>query len=369
MVWTVFRPNGLKSVPLRLYRIFALQMTIQQLEKTWRSGKPDAIYLFYGEEEFSRSEMLTRALDIFISDPSLRSFNYDQLSGGDHDFNEVLNCAKNYPVMADMRVVICRDAEKLFKVRDTGKKNDDKFDLLYAYLKDPNRSTLLIFDMEKPGPKNQHPWKELFAKTTTVEFPALKESGAAQWIAERAEKLGKKMETKAATALIMHAGTDLRSLTGELEKLLAYTGDNEKITAADVETVIGISPTYNIFELQKAIGAGNKSLAMEIAMRMLDSDKGERFPMFYQLARYFEQLSIARDMSARREPEQSIAQALGLYGGGAYFVKDYITAAKRYSSAKLDHATKALVDAEFGTRKIKIDDSLLVEKLIAEITP
>src|SRR5437899_2666108 len=105
-------------------------MTIQQLEKTWKSGKPDAIYLFYGEEEFFRSEMLARSLDIFIPDASLRSFNYDRLSGSDHDVNEVLNCAKNYPVMAEMRVVICRDADKLFKAPGSEKKDDDRFDLL-----------------------------------------------------------------------------------------------------------------------------------------------------------------------------------------------------------------------------------------------
>jgi DNA polymerase-3 subunit delta len=347
-------------------------MTIQQLEKNWKSGKPDAVYLFYGEEEFSRSEFLNRALDTFIPDVSLRSFNYDQLSGNEHKVNDVTSCAKNYPVMAEMRVVICRESEKLFKTRDSEKskkKDDDPFSLLYDYLDDPNRSTLLIFDMEKPGPKNQHPWKALFAKTTTVEFPSLKESAAVKWIAERSQKAGKFLETKAASALVMHAGTDLRTLNSELEKLLAYTGDREKITAKDVETTIGISPTFNVFELQKAIGAGNKSLATEIAMRMLEADKGARYPMFFNLAKYFEQLLVAREMSARRESEPAIAQALGLYGGGAYYVKDYISAAKRYSSAKLDNAMRTLVSAEFDTRKVKIDDSLLVEKLIAEITP
>ncbi|MFI5264044.1 MAG: DNA polymerase III subunit delta [Candidatus Kapaibacterium sp.] len=347
-------------------------MTIQQIEKSWKSGKPDAIYLFYGEEEFLRSEMLERALDTFLSDISLRSFNYDHLSGNDLKINDVLAHAKNYPVMAEMRVVICRDAEKLFKVRESDKskkKEDDPFDLLYKYLDDPNRSTLLIFDMIKPGPKNQHPWKDLFAKTTTAEFPMMKESAATEWIAERAQQLGKKLETKAANALVAHIGTDLRSLISELEKLLAYTGDKENITAKDVEATVGISSTYNIFELQKAIGAGNKAQATEIALRMIEVDRGARYPMFFNLAKYLEQLLIAGEMSARRESEPAIAQAIGLYGGGAYYVKDYITAARKYPPGKLDNALRTLVSAEFDTRRVKIDDSLLVEKLIAEITP
>jgi DNA polymerase-3 subunit delta len=347
-------------------------MTSQQLEKAWRAGKPDASYLFYGEEEFLRAEMLQRALDTFIPDYSLRAFNYDQLSGNDYKINDVINCAKNYPVMAEMRIVICREAEKLFKTRETGKvksKDDDSFDQLYKYLEDPNRSTLLIFDMEKPGPKNQHPWKDLFAKTTPLEFPILKEPAAIEWITERASKAGRSFAANAAHTLISHVSADLRTLASELEKLFAYTGESTMITVKDIEATVGVSPTYNIFELQKAIGSGNKSRAAEIALRMLEADKSARYPMFAFLSKYLEQLSITREMSAKRETDQAIAQAIGLYGGGAYFVKDYISAAKKYSSEKLDNALRALVSAEFDTRRIKIDDSLLVERLIAEITP
>ncbi len=346
--------------------------TIQQTEKDWKAGKADSIYLFYGEEEFLRAEMLGRALDTFIPDVSLRSFNYDQLSGNDHKINDVINCAKNYPVMAEMRVVIFREAEKLFKTRTGEKvtpKDESRFDPLYNYLEDPNRNTLLIFDFDKSGNKTHYPWKSLFAKATAVEFPALKEPAAIEWIARRASKAGRTLETNAAQSLVAHLGTDLRTLASELDKLLAYAGDNEKITIKDVEATVGVSPTYNIFELQHAIGSGNKGRAAEIALRMLEADKGARYPMFAFLSKYLEQLAIAREMSERRESDPAIAQAMGLYGGGAYFVKDYISAAKRYPAGKLDGALRALVRAEFDTRRVKIDDSLLVERLIAEITP
>jgi DNA polymerase-3 subunit delta len=347
-------------------------MTTQQLDKAWRAGKPDAVYLFYGEEEFLRADMLHRALDTFISDVSLRSFNYDQLSGNDHKINDVINYAKNYPVMAEMRVVICREAEKVLNTRKgekAGPKDESRFDVLYNYLEDPNRSTLLIFDLDKPGIKTHYPWKALFAKTTPLEFPVLKEPAAIEWITERASKSGRSLATNAAHSLVSHLGTDLRTLASELEKLLAYIGDNQTITAKDVEATVGVSPTYNIFELQKEIGSGNKARAAEIALRMLEADKNARYPMFAFLSKYLEQLAIAKDMSGRRESENAIAQAMGLYGGGAYFVKDYISSARKYSQARLDSALKALVRAEFDTRRVKIDDSLLIERLMTEITP
>ena len=347
--------------------------TIQQIEKDWKAGKPDSIYLFYGEEEFLRADMLERAIDTFIPDFSLRSFNYDQLSGYDHKINDVITCAKNYPVMAEMRVVIFREAEKLFAVRKgekAGPKDESKFDPLYNYLDDLNRNTLLIFDFDKPGNKTHYPWKALFAKATPVEFPAYKENAAIEWIAERAKKSGRTLETKAAQSLVAHLGTDLRTLASELEKLISYIGDSNLIKAADVEAVVGFSATDNVFELTKVIGSGSKSRAAEMALQILRADKNARYPMFAILSKYLEQLIVTREMSDRRESDQAIAQAIGLYGGGAYYVKDYITAARRYSSpAKLDNALRALVRAEFDTRRVKIDDTLLVERLIAEITP
>jgi len=347
--------------------------TIQQTEKAWKAGKPDSIYLFYGEEEYLRAEMLQRAVGTFIPDPSLRSFNYDQLSGNDHKIHDVINCAKNYPVMAEMRVVICREAEKIFKTRTGEKvtpKDESRFDVLYKYLEDPNRNALLIFDFDKSGNKTHYPWKALFAKATPVEFSSMKEPEAIQWIASRAEKAGRTLETKAAQSLVAHLGTDLRTLASELEKLISYVGESSTIKAGDVEAVVGFSPSDNVFELTKVIGSGSKARAAEMVLRILSADKSARYPMFAVLSKYLEQLIIAREMSDRRESEPAIAQAIGLYGGGAYYVKDYITAARRYSSAaKLDDALKALVRAEFDTRRVKIDDSLLVERLIAEITP
>ncbi|MEI8134901.1 MAG: DNA polymerase III subunit delta [bacterium] len=345
-------------------------MTIQQLEKSWQSGKPDAIYFFYGEEEFLRSELLTKALDAFIPDFSLRSFNYDQLSGTTHKIADVINCAKNYPVMSDLRVVICTEAEKMLTPRGAEKvtpKDESRFDVLYDYLEDPNRNTILIFSAEKSGTKTHYPWKSIFAKVTTLEFTPLKEAAATEWIVTRAKKAGRNFETKAANALVSHIGSDLRALLSELEKLMIYTGDREKITVADVEMTTGISPLYNIFALQNAIGTGNKAKAVEIGLRMLEIDKSARYPIFFSLAKYFEQLEVTREMASRGQGENAIAQALGLFGGGAYFVKDYISAARRYPKAKLDHAMRTIVDAEFDTRRFKIDDAMLIEKLLTEI--
>ena len=167
--------------------------------------------------------------------------------------------------------------------------------------------------------------------------------------------------------LVDYIGNNLRSQVTALEKVITYAGDKDEITDKDVKAVVGNQSTHDAFELTKAIGAGNKQRASEIAVKMLAEDKSARFPMFAVLIKYLEQLVVAQDMSSKRAPDKDIAAAIGLYGGGAYYVKEYITASHKFSRERLDSAVKALVNAEFQTRKVKVDESLLVQRLILEM--
>jgi DNA polymerase-3 subunit delta len=349
-------------------------MTPKQVTDAWRKGKADAVYLFFGEEEFLRSEAITEAIGTFLPDPGMRSFNLDIMYGNETKIANVIQCANGLPVMADKRVVIIRDADKLWRFRtdgddDEGSKGKDHPDVIATinYIKSPNFDTILIFDCKKYGAKNTYPWKALFEKVQVVEFAFMREAEVAGWLIDRAKKQSRDLTDAAARVMVDYIGNDLRAQTTELEKVITYAGDKEEITDKDVKAVVGNQSTHDAFELTRAIGAGNKQRASEIAVKMLAEDKSARFPMFAVLIKYLEQLVVAQNMSARRAPDKDIAAAIGLFGGGAYYVKDYITASHKFSREKLDGAVKALVNAEFQTRKVKVDESLLVQRLILEM--
>jgi DNA polymerase-3 subunit delta len=349
-------------------------MTYEDIEKAWSKGQAEPVYVFFGEEDFLRSELVHVLVDQFLPDEGTRSFNYDLLYGGDVQLRDVLSMAQSYPVMADRRVVIVREAEKLLKTKVAGTKSSGKNkqmqeDPLIAYLKNPNKETILLFDMLKMGPRNQSPFKELAAKAVNVEFAPMKEAAVSQWIRARAKKLGSNVSESAARLMIAHLGTSLRVHANELEKLQSFTSGSKEITESDVENVVGVSREFNVFELQKAIGAGQKSAAVRIALGILSAGGDQKQFLFVMLARYVEQLIVARELTARGEGERAIADALELRGGAAFFVKDYISAAKRYSRERLDKAMRSIIETEQRTRRVKLDDALVVESLILDLMP
>lgn len=342
-------------------------MTYAALKADWKKGKAVPVYLFHGEEEFLRREALDLALETFVPDVATRSFNYDVFYGAESKVTDVLGCCASFPVMAERRLVIVRDADKLFKSRSKEEKNDDPF---RAYLAKPNFDTVLILETTKPGAKNTHPWKDLFAKAETVEFALLSDAITARWLVDRAGHYGKKLDDEAAMLLVSFTGTDLTGLAGELEKLAAFVGeDRERIGSEDVKEIVGKSKSFNVFEFTKAIGSGNREQATSIALRLFADDSRAWYQTIPMVARYFEQLSVAREMIDSRSDAKAIAEALGLYGGAAYFANEYMNAARRYTPKKLDAAHKAILRIERESRISRPDERLLIQMMLSEIMP
>lgn len=346
----------------------------EQILKSWNAGKAAPIYVFHGEEDFLRGELLHLAPELLVPDEATRSFNFDQLYGSETSLGDILTMAAGYPMMADRRLIIVREAEKVLRAKPasttTSRKKKTNDDPLQNYLDRPNPDTVLIFDMEKFGAKNQSPFKDLAAKAQVVEFTVLKDAEAAEWIRDRASQHKKKMSAEAARLMVAQLGISLGLLASELEKLSIYVGERDEITAKDVEALTGASRERSVFELTKAIGTANREVAASILLRILRTGKDQRQFTLIMLYRHFEQLIIARELSGKGEGERAIAEALQLHGGAAYFVKETIASARRYSRERLDGALKAIVTAEESTRRAShTNDELLMEMLLMRLMP
>jgi DNA polymerase-3 subunit delta len=347
-----------------------------ELLKQWKAGKAKPVSVLHGEEDFLRSELLHAAPGIFVPDEGVRSFNCDVLYGPETSMDQVITLARSYPMMAERRLIIVREAERILRAKPAGsatkskKKSAGSEDPLLQYLDQPNPDSVLIFDLDKFGARNQSPFKELAEKSQVIEFPEMKEGEAAAWVSARAKSLGRSLSSDGARLMTNYLGVSLRALANELEKLIIYCGaERKEINDKDVEQVVGASRENNVFELTKAIGAANKPLAITIALRMLDQGSDQKQFMFVMLSRFIEQLIIARELSAKGENERAIADALELRGGAAYFAKEIISQAKRYSRARLDAAIAAIVETEALTRRKNASDELLMEMLLVRLMP
>ena len=85
-------------------------------------------YLLYGQEQFFIDRLQAQLLQHALQ-PHERDFNLDIVYGAEAEAKAVLNLCMSFPMMAERRVVIIRDFNKL-----TGNK------LFQAYAENPNPS-------------------------------------------------------------------------------------------------------------------------------------------------------------------------------------------------------------------------------------
>lgn len=331
--------------------------TYEQLATAFRHRNFKPLYFLYGEERFLAEELQAVLLEHAIA-PHERDFNLDIVYGGDVDASAVLGLCTSYPVMAERRLVIVRDFEKL---------KDNR--LFKEYAERPNPTAVVALVCGTKPNLSAHPYRALREHAVSMECKALYDNQMPAWLQKRAEAEGYRIAPEAVRMLAEFVGTNMRTGAEELEKLTTFTAGRETITADDVVHASGQTREFNVFELQKAIGEGRGLDAFRIAERMLQqagNARGEALMIVAVLTSYFTKL-WKLTAAHGRVPERALAARIGV---PPYFVKEYVASLRRYKLPSIEEAFSALLAADYelkgGTgRDEKLVMCLMLRRVLA----
>lgn len=219
------------------------KLTHEDIIRNVRAGKIAPVYYLMGDEDYY-IDQLSEFLVSTLLQPEEKDFNLDILYGAECSMHQVVELAQAYPMMAERRVVLVREAQMLRSLEG-----------LETYLQHLTPTTVLIFchkhgtlDMRKSASK------EIQKVGVVFESKRLYENQLPAFITNYARRKGCSIEEQAAQILADHVGADLSRLASELDKLLITLPTTSKvITAAMVEEQTGVSKDFNDFELQAAL--------------------------------------------------------------------------------------------------------------------
>ncbi|MBQ8051531.1 MAG: DNA polymerase III subunit delta [Bacteroidaceae bacterium] len=219
------------------------------------------VYCFMGEEDYYIDK-----LSDFIAEKALkaeeRDWNFDLLYGAETRANDIINIARQYPMMADRRVVLVREFQSV----------QDK-EALAPYVKNPNPTTVLIL-CHKHGKLDSRRTlaQEIKRQGLLFESKRLYERELPAFVTAFMTREGKSIEPSAVQMLCDHVGSDLVRLEAEMRKLLLALPEGEgRVGASLVEEQTGISKDFNNFELQNALGTRDIYKANQI-VKYFDSN-------------------------------------------------------------------------------------------------
>ena len=281
------------------------------------------IYILMGDESYY-IDKISDYIAEHVLRPEERDFNQTVVFGSDISASQIVDSAKAFPMMAEKRVVIVKEAQNLKGTEP-----------LVKYFKQPVVSTVLVL-CHKNGSIDKR--KKIIPAAQVggaviFESKKLYERELPGFITSYFMQHEITVEQKAAQMIADHVGADLHKLTSELDKILISFSEAERmVTPEIVEKEIGVSKDFNAFELRSAIIQRDVYKANLITKYFDNNPKaGSLFSFLPMLFSYFENLMIAF-YSPNRSNENAIAQFLELRNGWA--AKDYLTGLRNYSGIK-----------------------------------
>jgi DNA polymerase-3 subunit delta len=150
-------------------------------------------------------------------------FNLEIFDGENAQADSITAACNTLPFASDHRLVIVNGVERLPK---------EGLDLLATYAADPSPTCVLALAGSKLA-KNTRLYKAVERLGGILERKALRGAEFVRGVVSLASDRGKRMSFETADVLVTASGEDLRRVSVELDKLVAYVGANE-ITRPDV---------------------------------------------------------------------------------------------------------------------------------------
>jgi DNA polymerase III subunit delta len=321
----------------------------------------DPVYYLFGEDDFLK-EQATRDLVEAAAERSTRDFNLEIRRAGDLDAESLDALLSTPPLLAERRVVVLREVDKLKKGART---------LLDRYLARPAHDTVLVL----VAPSGVKPDKALSAHATVVEYAPLTGDRLPRWVSYHAQHaLGRAITPDAVTLLVEAVGGDLAQLAVELEKLASYT--SETIDEQAVADVVGVRRGESLGDLLDAVAAKDADTALGLIPIILQLPKTNAVSVVMALTVQTLALGFAEaTLAAGSSPRGLFNELMALLKDtGAFPFRPWgeaVTAwtkhAPRWTAAEIDAALHALLAADAALKETRLSspEQLLTTVVLA----
>lgn len=202
-------------------------------------------------------------------------------------------------------------------------------------------------------------------------------------------RCGRSMDPEAMIALGRKTGFDLRKSKAELEKIIAYAGERQRIEAADVEEIVGKTREDTIFELTASLTEKNPGPSIRIMKDLLVQGvhplvmlamitREMRFLLHATLllatgrfGRFDSRMDFSRFqqtvLPALKDWSSESGNGMELTAQHPYVIYNAFRFSERFSRDELIRNLESLLDADLSLKTTGQDPRIVMERLIIDL--
>jgi DNA polymerase-3 subunit delta len=325
--------------------------SLEELEKDLQKSAR-SVYLLLGPEEYQCIQAFNLLKSNILSSEGA-DFDYSVFTADQTPIDEVLGAANVFPMISKRRVVAVRDAEAL--------KDADVETLIGALPDISTRSTIIFTAFELDHRKKFY--KTLREKYCVCEFPKLKDAALERWTESYLQKCGFRLSSFSIKRIVELVGSDLQSLSSELDKLMLYAGDAKIIPDAAIEDLVRASRQQGIFDLIGAVSQRDRNGALKSLANLLGM--GEHpLVVVTMLARHCRQMLIAKESIQKGISSRDIGVAAQI---PPFILDKFLRHVKVAENADIHEMYLRLATMDKQLKSSSLDGRVLLESLICAL--
>lgn len=310
------------------------------------------ILLLYGREPWLVHEKLRQIVDKAAAQ-GVDSVNQTWLAGGEDTYSAVRDAVLAAPFIASQRLVVLRDWLLAGSASD-----GEAISTLAGEI--PDSTILVVTEYGEPD-RRRVGFKHLTEAADKVwEFPQLKDQAAVRWLCSQASQRGSQMSPETATHLVATVGSDLWTLSTELDKLVSAT--QGEITLHDIDRLVSEATPPDIFALVDAIGNRHAGHALAQYQRLLAANEPP-LRIMAMVVRQFRLLLGAGAITAQGGTVADVAKRLHVH---PFVAKKAAAQSKQFTELELHQRFSELADLDFAIKTGRREAEVALELFIAE---
>jgi DNA polymerase-3 subunit delta len=327
----------------------------EDLVKQIKKNEILPLYLFYGEENYLKKNVLIRFREKLL-DSSSMDLNYRIFYGEKISIDEIINEVRTLPFMSKYKLIVLKEAEKI------SKKDEEKLINYFKKFTLKNNFSVLIMIYKESIP-NEELIKSAKRIGLVVNFSIPNKSKLISWIKFRFKKSNKKITPEALFYLQSIIGSEVSRLFNEIEKIDIYTKDKKIIEKEDIIIAIGGSQSVNIFNVLDSIGERNIQKAI-YGLVELNNSNLNYLPIFAMIHRQIKLIFQAKLLIKNGVEFNQIKNEMKL---PSFVMEKTIKQSKKYTIKELCQAYKLLNLADLELKSKQKKPQIILEELVMNI--
>ena len=261
-----------------------------ELKQHIKIKEPDRLYVFHGEEVFLLNHYLGQLKKILL-DELTESFNYTRLNNENFDLQMFADAVEAMPMMAETTFVQVDDVD-FFKLPEAERNK------IGEILGDIPEWCTVLFTYEtvawKPDKRYKKLWEAVEENALIVEFEKQDQRDLVAWIQRHFLARKKRISPELCVYLIEITGGTMTALSGEIQKISAYSGADE-IVRSDIDAVTEPVLDAVVFQMTDLLSGGRYDLAFDKLQQLLKMQQ-EPLAILGAVGGNFRRIATARNL-------------------------------------------------------------------------